>query len=601
MGYFRSPKSLKSKLILYFLIITIVPSIIISYFYYKITQYNLDKNLISTSLRNLVYSMDIIDRQLNNVGQLSDWIFINKNLDSILTKHYPGQKIIYNPEIRTFFDLMDYQMKFNASMGLYTSSLLIVGKNRVDLREGNDASLIDKNEIQKTEWFQSGLRNLGASWYGIISNPASIKYDRYILPMVRPIIHSYTGREIGWQMLGFRTTLISDLFRNYDLKADETIMVIDSRGLCVFSNQASLIGQNLKDFSFTRTILKRNQGGNLRVRIQSVKRMVVFAKSELTHWSIVKILSPEELLRRQRLLLSITLMILFFSFVFTSILTVYLSTHLANPLTKLLLQTKAIAAGNFNQDPTIEGQDELGILGQGINVMAANISNLLAQVRKDEQEKRRLELEVLQHQVNPHFLYNTLNSLKMMAMIQKADGMKEMVGALGRLMMNLAKNNAEKITLTEEISLLNDYVYIQNIRYKGKIKLEYRIESEALLQCEIIKFTLQPIVENAIFHGIEPKKDAGRIWIDITEVEDSLEICIEDDGVGMTSTQIESILQNVAIDKSRGLSGIGIKNVDERIKLTYGPEFGLKIESVVGEFTKVYLEIPKETRDLYHG
>ena len=201
---------------------------------------------------------------------------------------------------------------------------------------------------------------------------------------------------------------------------------------------------------------------------------------------------------------------------------------------------------------------------------------------------------MLQHQVNPHFLYNTLNSLKMMAMIQKAEGIKEMVSALGRLMMNMAKNTSEKITLADEIALLNDYVYIQNIRYKGKIKLEYQMENEAILQCKIVQFTLQPIVENAIFHGIEPKKDAGRIEIHIKESEEILEICIEDDGVGMIADQIEAVFQDIPADQSRGLSGIGIKNVAERIKLTYGPAFGLTIESVVGEFTRVYLKIPKE-------
>ena len=261
----------------------------------------------------------------------------------------------------------------------------------------------------------------------------------------------------------------------------------------------------------------------------------------------------------------------------------------------MLYQTKEIAAGNFYEDPSIEGEDELGTLGHGINEMAVNIRNLLNQVVKDEQEKRRLELEVLQNQVNPHFLYNTLNSLKLMATIQKADGIKEMVSALGRLLMNISKNTSEKISLEEELSLLDDYVHIQNIRYKGKIKLEYHIENQADLNSKIIKFTLQPIVENAIFHGIEPKKDAGRIKIFITCADDDyIMICIEDDGVGITQEQIKSILTSLPVKKTRVLSGIGIKNVDERLKLVYGQQFGLSIESELGRYTRVYLKIPRE-------
>jgi two-component system sensor histidine kinase YesM len=257
-------------------------------------------------------------------------------------------------------------------------------------------------------------------------------------------------------------------------------------------------------------------------------------------------------------------------------------------------KTKAIANGNFTRDPSIVGEDELGVLGDEINEMAENIRILLDRVIKDEKEKRRLELEVLQNQVNPHFLYNTLNSIKLMATIQKAEGISESIAALGRLMRNLSKHSSEKISLAEEISLLNDYIYIQNIRYKGKIKIDYQIADQALLRCKIIKFSLQPIVENAIFHGIEPKKDAGQIVIGILEQNGQIVISIEDNGVGMTSEQIQAVLADPTGDKTRGFSGIGIKNVDERIKLSYGQIYGISIESVVGEYTKVYLKIPRE-------
>ena len=197
----------------------------------------------------------------------------------------------------------------------------------------------------------------------------------------------------------------------------------------------------------------------------------------------------------------------------------------------------------------------------------------------------------------------------MMAAIQKADGIKEMVTALGRLIMNLSKNTAEKITLAEEFLLLNDYVYIQNIRYQGKIKLDYRLANEACLKYKILKFTLQPVIENAIFHGIEPKKDAGRIMVSVFEEDETILISVEDDGVGMAPAHIQSVLAGFGdaageigavsgpvdkVDKVRGLSGIGVKNVNERLKLTYGPEFGLSIESEAGRFTRVLIKIPKE-------
>ncbi len=597
MSWLNFPKTLKSRLILYFLAITIVPSVAVSYFYFKNSQHTLERNMVDTASSNLNYLMTIVDKQLKTAEQLSDWVFINRNLDGILTQSYSKRGVQYSADIRTFLDLADYQLRYNTSINPYIYSLLIHGEKGLDLRKGQpEGTQIDVAQLQKKDWFRKGLLLHGRKyWYGIVENPSTVKFEAYILPMVRPILHSITNREIGWQMIGFRISLISDLFKNFEVHPDETILVLDSRGHCVYHDRPGYLGRDLSRTGYVAAVL-RNTGtpGHLTAEIDGAKRLVVFAKSAETGWSIIRVLSSAELNRQKQILLNITLIILLASLVFTSFITVYLSSNLTQPLTKFLQRTKAIAAGNFARDPAIEGQDELGALGRGINEMAENIRSLLERVIADEREKRRLELDVLQNQVNPHFLYNTLNSLKLMATIQKADGIREMVTALGRLLMNLAKNTAEKISLAEEMALLDDYIYIQNIRYKGKIRLEYSLEDEAALQCAIIKFTLQPIVENAIFHGIEPKKDAGRIQIAIGAAADCLVIRITDDGVGMTAEQIAAVFAAAPAVKTRGLSQIGINNVNQRLQLVYGPEYGLTIRSVVGEYTEVAVKIPRE-------
>jgi two-component system sensor histidine kinase YesM len=597
MWYNLHTKSLKNKLILSFILINIIPTVTVSFFYFKYSQNSLENNMIDTTESSLNYTMTVIEKQLKQAEQLSDWIFINRNLDNILTKGYPGEKISYSTEINNFLDLVNnFQLGFNSSIGTYIYSLVIHGNNDLDLRAGNpDGTQIDLVKLKQQAWFQKGLELHGQKfWYGLVENPSSTQYEKYLLPIVRPILHSQTTQEIGWHFIGISTTLISDLFKNYEIRPDETLMVLDSRGHCIYHQKRNLVGQNLLRTGYIATAIHGNKQGHFSTEVDGSSRLVVYAKSEINGWSIIKVLSPVELNRQKRILFNISLIIFFSGLLFTSFFTVYLSTNLTRPFKKLLRQTQEIASGNFERDPSIEGEDELGVLGRGVNEMAENIRRLLDRVIEDEQEKRRLELEVLQNQVNPHFLYNTLNSVKLMATIQKVDGIREMVTALGRLLMNLSKNTSEKISLEEELSLLNDYIYIQNIRYKGKIKLDYRLPDQNCLKCMIIKFTLQPIVENAIFHGIEPKKNAGRILIAIEATEDQLVIVIEDDGVGMTATQIESLLATAPPAKNRGLSKIGIKNVNERLKLIYGFQYGLSIESVVGEYTKVYVRIPKE-------
>jgi two-component system sensor histidine kinase YesM len=597
MRHFLHTKSLKNKLILSFILINIIPTVTISFFYFKYSQNALEKNMIDTTESSLSYTMTVIEKQLKQAEQLSDWIFINRNLDNILTKRYAGESLHYNAEINNFLDLVNnFQLGFNSSIGTYIYSLLIHGNNGLDLRAGNpDGTQIDLVKLKEQTWFKKGLGLHGQKfWYGLVDNPSTTQFEKFLLPIVRPILHSQTTQEIGWHFIGISTSLISDLFKNYEIRPDETLLVLDSRGYCIYHQKRPSVGQNLLRTGYIAAAVHGKMQGHFSAEIDGASRLVVYAKSEATGWSIVKILSPVELNRQKRILFNISLIILFSGLLFTSFFTVYLSSNLTRPFNKLLRQTQEIAAGNFERDPSIEGEDELGVLGRGVNEMAENIRRLLDRVIEDEQEKRRLELEVLQNQVNPHFLYNTLNSVKLMATIQKVDGIREMVTALGRLLMNLSKNTSEKITLSEELALLDDYIYIQNIRYKGKIKLDYRLTDEDCLQCTIIKFTLQPIVENAIFHGIEPKKNAGRILIAIEASDDQLIIAIEDDGVGMTAAQIESLLAAVPPPKNRGLSKIGIKNVNERLKLVYGSRYGLSIESVAGEYTKVYVRIPKE-------
>lgn len=210
---------------------------------------------------------------------------------------------------------------------------------------------------------------------------------------------------------------------------------------------------------------------------------------------------------------------------------------------------------------------------------------------------KQTELTALQSQINPHFLYNTLNSIKWMATIQNAPGIAEMTTALARLMKNVSKGTDVRISLREELDLVRDYFLIQQYRYGGSISIEYEITDEALYQCQIHRFTLQPLVENALFHGIEPKGCAGKIVIRaekaaVTGSRPALVISITDGGVGMSPETIRSVLSGDASPSADFFKQVGINNVDKRIKYSFGPEYGIRIESVVDEYTTMVITLP---------
>ena len=268
--------------------------------------------------------------------------------------------------------------------------------------------------------------------------------------------------------------------------------------------------------------------------------------------------------------------------------------YLTRPIMRLIGHMEAISAGNFDRNPDIESDDELGIIGRQINEMSSHVSVLMENRIRDEQEKMNLEIKMLQAQINPHFLYNTLDSIKWIATMQHNAGIVKVVSALSSLLKNMAKGFHEKVTVRQELDFLDNYVTIEKIRYIELFDVEITVDDPALYNAHIIKLTLQPLVENSIFSGIEPSGKPGLIQIHILSREEVLYISIRDNGVGISQENIARLLTDTSRVSKHYMSGIGLPNVDRRIKLVYGQEYGLSIESEVGVYTCVTVSLPLE-------
>jgi len=258
---------------------------------------------------------------------------------------------------------------------------------------------------------------------------------------------------------------------------------------------------------------------------------------------------------------------------------------------------------NLVEIENVSAKDEIGDLMRNYNRMASRITTLVNIVYKNrilEQEmtvaRQKAELLALRSQINPHFLYNTLNSIKWMATIQGATGISEMTTSLSRLLKSISKGASLLIDIREELSLLENYFTIQSYRYGGTITMDIQVDNESLYNSEIIKFTLQPLVENAIFHGIEPKGCAGHIRIHVGyETSDNTEkirIDVTDDGVGMTADKAAQVLRSNDDSSADFFREIGVSNVHKRLQYQFGAEYGITIESKEGEYTTMSIHIP---------
>lgn len=307
---------------------------------------------------------------------------------------------------------------------------------------------------------------------------------------------------------------------------------------------------------------------------------------------------PNGPLQRQIPYLSDSLVISLLAILVLGLLLAFLLHRMITPpITALQNRITKISSGDFSFDPAIEWNNELGDIGRGINSMSASVTALMDHRLEDEKQKQDLEYRMLQNQINPHFIYNTLNSIKWMATIQHAPGIAEMVTALSRLLKSVSKNNERLVPLYEEFALLNDYFTIQQYRYGGTITLDVSyIEDEKLNHsCLIPRFTLQPLVENAIFHGIEPKGSAGEVTLRVERDTANGDVLIRltDDGIGMTAEQAAKALQEPGPEEAAAkYRHVGMWNVHKRLQYSFGEAYGLSIESEPGVGTTVMVRLP---------
>lgn len=267
----------------------------------------------------------------------------------------------------------------------------------------------------------------------------------------------------------------------------------------------------------------------------------------------------------------------------------YVTSRIAYPAKELMESMKTLAKDNEYPRVKIVSNDEIGMIGLEYNKMAENIETLIEKVYKMELTQKQAELEFLQMQINPHFLYNALDTISWMALAKGNMDVSEMTIALAELLRATIKKESF-ITLREEMNTVKDYLLIQQERFGDKISAEYFVEEDAY-SCMVPNFILQPVIENAIIHGLEPKIEKGKVSINISIQDEFLTFLVEDNGVGMDEKEILDLYKKCRENNTK--QSIGLKNVYRRLLLCYGEASMLKIESKKEQGTRISFLIPR--------
>ncbi len=413
---------------------------------------------------------------------------------------------------------------------------------------------------------------------------------RWVISLSRAVeLTKGTSTAQGVLLVDISYSSLEQLFDGVTAGKGGYVYLISSDGELLYHPKMQLIDSGrMQENNVTAAGYK---DGNHMEEFEGGSRFVTIKSIGYTGWKVVGV-TPENVvsLNTIKTRLFIVFMIALILFIL-ALINSYISSRITNPIKELEKSVGILEEGNLDVPVYTGGSYEIQHLGKSIGDMAAQIRLLMKDIVTEHEAKRKQEFDTLQSQINPHFLYNTLDIIVwMIENEQKAEAVKA-VTALARFFRISLSKGKSIITVRDELEHVRNYLMIQHMRFKNKFTYEIEASGD-VLELASLKLMLQPLVENAIYHGMEFMDGDGEILLKVWKEDADLYFCVSDNGLGMTGEQVENLFTGASHVESRRGSGIGVKNVNERIKLYFGEEYGLSIESEPDEGTTVRIHLP---------
>ncbi len=416
-----------------------------------------------------------------------------------------------------------------------------------------------------------------------------------VLVMAKVLSYGETNQYDGIIFISIKESEFENIYEYFTSDTNDIIILNQDEEVVSSNERGYLTGEKQEklEFILTKVEMEDNALEEVKDKSRGNVEMYLTQKIQGTNFRMLGIIDPNVAFQQQYnmknnilLTLVITILISFFIFVFIR--------QQTRPLSKLADKMRLVQKGNMQEYVQIEGTEEIQELSKTYNTMLQRINQYIEEKLKIQEEKRNAEIHALQMQINPHYMYNTLASIKWL--IWQGDTAKStaVIDAFISLLRNTISNTDEFVSVEQEIENLRNYTLINQTRYGDAVDVEFYV-SESCKECLVPKLILQPFVENAFFHAF-PKGMSGEISVFVKEERHYLRFDIVDDGVGM-GTETLSALRNKTTKKSEHFTGIGINNVDDRIKLIYGMDYGINIVSEKEKGTTITILLPRREQE----
>jgi two-component system sensor histidine kinase YesM len=576
--------SLRTKLIILFVLTAIIPLAILGLFSYQKSSGMMQEQISEGVLEKLEQINKNLTFFVRDVDQLSMYIYRNEMVQDILSKSSDRN------HVEKYEDYIKMNTLFETVLGSkkWDIKIYIIGKNGDRYFTGDYLPKQYDDYMENWGIFRKAKLTDGTLAWDTHYSIRKIDQQEIVLSAGRLLKDIETDEVLGYLVIDIMESAVADIYKTDRL--NQQLFLLDDQGYVIssFPNKAT-VGTKMS-YSFLEQILGGEEGF-FGTTWEAAPHVIVYDTAEDTKFKVASFVPIQNISEKNGLIRNITIAIAIIGLLCSIWIAYFLSKTVTSPLYRLISLMKKVEHGQLNVQFDTKYDDDIGVLGNSFNEM----TNRLKQLIQDGYEKQVLlkesEIKALQAQINPHFLYNTLDTVNWMA---KMNGLKEIssvVVSLGEMMRYSIKNGEDLVLLEEDIRHLEHYLVIQQIRYRDKFKVTMDIEEEAK-KCYIPSLLLQPLVENAISHGLEMKLDEGHLSIKAELRNHCLVISIEDDGVGIDEHILENIKRN-EYESANGLhTGIGLQNVQRRIQIYFDHLYDLHIESRVNEGTKIILTLP---------
>lgn len=534
------------------------------------------------------YTHTIIQQMNQNIDSYIDYM---ENIAYLISSNEDVQDYLFDEKIDNegrYRILNQFQTILDSRSDI--RNVGIISKNGRMLINDGSKSVNQDLDLNTQEWYATALEKPNGPILTSSHVQHIISGERpWVITLSRGIRdRSGSGEKEGVFFIDLNYSAISELCDQSTVGTKGYAFILDAKGNIVFHPQQQQLYNELQTENIS--LIMDTDEDTVLTGTGNDGKLYSISRSEKTGWTVVDCTNVKELLSKSRQAQSVYVLTAIILVIVALLFSRFMARSITLPIQKLRDSMKKVQEGDFSvSDVVVDSKNEIGSLTKSFDVMTHRIHELMEQNVHEQEEKRKSELKALQSQINPHFLYNTLDSIIWMAEGKKNEEVVLMTASLARLLRQSISNEDEVVPIANEVEYARGYLTIQKMRYKDKLEFQIDVDS-SILYIPLIKLVLQPIIENAIYHGLKYKESKGLLIVKGFMKDGNAVLQVIDDGVGMDEETLAHIYDKHKVNYHS--NGVGVYNVQKRLKLYYGDDYGITYESEKGKGTTATITIP---------